>query len=459
MFQPEPRLQTLFLVRHFIMAEDTQTLEQSIVKQVEYYFSPQNLANDTYLVSKMNPQMFVPLEVVAGFKMLRNLTTDIELIKSALKNSNKVQLTKGPEDQDLIRPCLSTSARVTIILRDIPTDVPESEVRKIFEGHEAQSLRPDIGDTWFVGFATEELCLAAYEHCQTQCFRDAPIKARIKSENLLKNYLPAPAPDHHQPPPVFMPPAYGFQNPMQMPYPYMMSNLGRPPMGPGAMYGPMMGMMPPMGDAMQMGDPAAAGRPPLNAKGGKGGKGGYIPGGKGGKGAVGGKGVEGKGGKKGAGPKPQQPVKLTQSDFPPLPSSGPQATSSGYTQSFQRYQKEEIIAILNGLAKSKKGGKPADIPAACTAPEPIYVLELCREAEAETNPARPKTFAEAAISAEDIKKPEKSSRSSRNSRNQDSSRGSHKGRGAGSRNTRPPEAMPKPADGGAEASETAVEKE
>ena len=43
-------------------------LMQAIRKQVEFYFSPSNLSMDKFLVSQMDPQMFVPLQVVANFK-------------------------------------------------------------------------------------------------------------------------------------------------------------------------------------------------------------------------------------------------------------------------------------------------------------------------------------------------------------------------------------------------------
>lgn len=441
------------------MAEDEQPLEQSILKQVEYYFSPQNLQSDHYLVSKMNPQMYVPLEVVAGFKMLRNLTTDIELIKSALRGSTKVQLTEGPGDQCLIRPTLSSAARVTIILRDIPKDVPEEEIRKIFVGHKIQQVRPDIGDTWFLSFATEDECLAAYDQCQLETFRGTPIKARIKSENLLKNFLPTQAPEAQQQPSVFMPPHPGFgfgPTAVPMPYPYMMPpNFSRPPMmGPNTDPYGVPGMLGPQSQPIGMMavpglPPDMAGKGQANAKGGKGaGKAGYfggrgrggvpgVAGGKGGKDGTEGRGAQKRGSQNGQ--KLQNPPKLSQSDFPPLPSSSPQ--SGGYTGTFKRYQKEEIISILSGLAKQTQGGSsPPALPiCACVAEEPINTLELCRNTdEVVGTTARPKSFAEAALSAEDIKKPEKPLR--KNSKktgdgSQEPTRGS-RGRGGGSRNSR-----------------------
>jgi hypothetical protein len=49
-------------------------LLQAIRKQVEFYFSPSNLSMDKFLVSQMDPQMFVPLQVIANFKKVQILT-------------------------------------------------------------------------------------------------------------------------------------------------------------------------------------------------------------------------------------------------------------------------------------------------------------------------------------------------------------------------------------------------
>jgi hypothetical protein len=51
-----------------------EALLLAIRKQVEFYFSPSNLSMDKFLVSQMDPQMFVPLQVIASFKKVQVLT-------------------------------------------------------------------------------------------------------------------------------------------------------------------------------------------------------------------------------------------------------------------------------------------------------------------------------------------------------------------------------------------------
>ena len=46
-----------------------EQLEDAVMKQIEYYFSRQNLATDAYLVSQMDSDMWVPISTIAGFKV------------------------------------------------------------------------------------------------------------------------------------------------------------------------------------------------------------------------------------------------------------------------------------------------------------------------------------------------------------------------------------------------------
>jgi hypothetical protein len=63
-------------------------------------------------------------------------------------------------------------------------------VQAIFQGEGCPAttgIRPDIGDCWFVTFNSEEDALKALDFVRGRTFQDAPVKARIKSENLLRS--------------------------------------------------------------------------------------------------------------------------------------------------------------------------------------------------------------------------------------------------------------------------------
>jgi len=57
---------------------------------VEYYFSRENLCQDSFLVSKMDAAHFVEVSIIAGFKMVKQLTSDHTLILESVKDSDKV---------------------------------------------------------------------------------------------------------------------------------------------------------------------------------------------------------------------------------------------------------------------------------------------------------------------------------------------------------------------------------
>lgn len=58
----------------------------------EYYFSVENLCKDVFMRNQMDSEGHVPLSLVANFNRVRYLTTDLELIKDALRSSKEIEL-------------------------------------------------------------------------------------------------------------------------------------------------------------------------------------------------------------------------------------------------------------------------------------------------------------------------------------------------------------------------------
>ncbi|KAI8979374.1 hypothetical protein BDF20DRAFT_869158 [Mycotypha africana] len=71
---------------------DAETLKLYIMQQFEYYFSIDNLCKDLYLRKQMDSNGFVDLSLVANFNRVKGLTTDMNLIREALQNSQIVEL-------------------------------------------------------------------------------------------------------------------------------------------------------------------------------------------------------------------------------------------------------------------------------------------------------------------------------------------------------------------------------
>ncbi|GMP71908.1 hypothetical protein CsSME_00030146 [Camellia sinensis var. sinensis] len=68
----------------------TDDLRDKIIKQVEYYFSDENLPNDKFLMNYVTKDVegFVPIAVIASFRKMKRLTHDSSLIVAALKQSS-----------------------------------------------------------------------------------------------------------------------------------------------------------------------------------------------------------------------------------------------------------------------------------------------------------------------------------------------------------------------------------
>lgn len=89
--------------------------------------------------------MSVPISTVMKFAKLKALTQDEAVVRKSLVDSNLTII------DNRIKANIKATGRSTIILREIPSDAPEEEVKEIFnyEGCKTiSSIRSDIGDTW-----------------------------------------------------------------------------------------------------------------------------------------------------------------------------------------------------------------------------------------------------------------------------------------------------------------------
>lgn len=75
-----------------VVPPETPNLRASIVKQIDYYFSDENLQNDRYLISLMDGQGWTPISKIADFKRVKKMSTDIPFILDALQASNTVEV-------------------------------------------------------------------------------------------------------------------------------------------------------------------------------------------------------------------------------------------------------------------------------------------------------------------------------------------------------------------------------
>ena len=73
------------------MSVPISLVSKNLISSRNYYFSVENLCKDMYLRSHMDSQGFVFLELLAQFNRIKQLTNDMELIRSACQQSQIVE--------------------------------------------------------------------------------------------------------------------------------------------------------------------------------------------------------------------------------------------------------------------------------------------------------------------------------------------------------------------------------
>ncbi|CAL8096363.1 unnamed protein product [Orchesella dallaii] len=157
-----------------------EELKRLLLQQLEYYFSPENLANDKFLVSQMDSDHYVFISTLANFNMVKKLTGDIDLVTEVLRESKNVQV---HSDGKRVRP---VSHRTVVILRGIPESTPVDEIKALFDSEncpKCNSCEFAFNDSWYVSFESDEDAQRAHRYLREDVkeFKGQPIMARIKS--------------------------------------------------------------------------------------------------------------------------------------------------------------------------------------------------------------------------------------------------------------------------------------
>lgn len=161
--------------------EHDSILFSSLARQLEFYFSPANLFRDTYLqtLQSLNDG-YVPVLILANFAKIQALcssrneqeriqavvkaTSDysavLEVVSISTVTNKKVQdedattiLAVGPSPltpTPLVAP--KSPIQNTIIIRDVPSDANEEDVRALFDDKTCPPLvdvRLDVANCWY----------------------------------------------------------------------------------------------------------------------------------------------------------------------------------------------------------------------------------------------------------------------------------------------------------------------
>ena len=70
------------------------TMKAQLVRQLTYYFSDENLENDTHMKANMDPDNYLPITMIASFYRVLKITNsiDIELVTHALRECPNVEV-------------------------------------------------------------------------------------------------------------------------------------------------------------------------------------------------------------------------------------------------------------------------------------------------------------------------------------------------------------------------------
>ncbi|XP_043271130.1 la-related protein 1 isoform X2 [Venturia canescens] len=90
-----PYMGTFYYNNQNFVNLDTITLKEYIKKQIEYYFSEENLLRDFFLRRKMDNQGFLPITLIASFHRVQALTTDVSLVIESILESDKLEMVDG----------------------------------------------------------------------------------------------------------------------------------------------------------------------------------------------------------------------------------------------------------------------------------------------------------------------------------------------------------------------------
>eukprot|EP00931_Biecheleriopsis_adriatica_P113700 TRINITY_DN8886_c0_g1_i2.p1 TRINITY_DN8886_c0_g1~~TRINITY_DN8886_c0_g1_i2.p1 ORF type:complete len:598 (-),score=163.20 TRINITY_DN8886_c0_g1_i2:80-1873(-) len=175
--------------------EDRETVLKRVQDTLESLLSKDNLQEDGFIQVNMNAQMYIPLCILAGHHQIEALgkCADVSTLLEASLRSEHMSVDK---ENLLVKPLIKTK-RNTVILHDLPDEIAEEELNKLFDTcpvvEHLVSVKPDVNHTAFVTFETDAQAQDAALWLRSQKLRDAAVKCSIKSEQFLRSFFPMPS--------------------------------------------------------------------------------------------------------------------------------------------------------------------------------------------------------------------------------------------------------------------------
>ncbi|KAK9889082.1 hypothetical protein WA026_004354 [Henosepilachna vigintioctopunctata] len=127
---------------------DGTTLKDYVKKQIEYYFSEENLCRDFFLRRKMDLNGYLPITLIASFHRVQSLTSDLGLIVEAIMDSDKIELTTGfkvrTKHDPTKWPILDKNG--VEVEQDIKQLLPPPPIPKKLREQNIENLNPNVAE-------------------------------------------------------------------------------------------------------------------------------------------------------------------------------------------------------------------------------------------------------------------------------------------------------------------------
>lgn len=172
----------------------SEELLAAVQKRLEELLSREGLAEDLIVQQSINAQMAVPTMVLAGHPKVAELGSSVtnEVILAAAGRSTLLAATEGGS---MVRPTHLKAKRNIVLLRDLPADATEQELRDLLapsdQADNVAEVRLDVNSTAYITFDSDEAAHGAALWLRSQHLRGEPVRCAMKSGHFLRSFFPA----------------------------------------------------------------------------------------------------------------------------------------------------------------------------------------------------------------------------------------------------------------------------
>jgi len=172
--------------------EEREEKLKRIQEKLDFLMTKENLQEDSFIQMNMDAQMNIPICILAGheqFEEMGQIVDVTSLYDAALKSEHVVVDKIAMQLKPIIK-----SKRNTVILHDLPDQIPLEELQELFEkcpsAEKLKSIKPDVNSTAFVTFEDDSAAQDAALWLRSQQLRGAKVKCSMKSEQFLRSFFP-----------------------------------------------------------------------------------------------------------------------------------------------------------------------------------------------------------------------------------------------------------------------------